>query len=75
MFMIVSYPWPVAWVHVQLAGHGPDAFEDKRQHRTPCPEQLVRWNARERLRMTGYRFLLAVRDTPWWMLGLQAWLP
>jgi hypothetical protein len=75
MSMIVSYPWPVAWAHAQLVGHNPDAHEDKSKHQTPCPEELVRWTGRERLRFTWYRLRLAVQDTPWWMLGLPVWVP
>jgi hypothetical protein len=75
MFNIVSYPWPLAWAHAQLTGHNPDAAEDKREHRTPRPEELVRWTGPERLRFTWYRFRLAVRDIPWWTLGLHAWVP
>jgi hypothetical protein len=76
MFMIVSYPWPAAWVQAQLTGHDcPGNIEDKREHQTPCPEELVCWNRMEWLRFNWYRFRLAVQDTPWWTLGLQAWVP
>ena len=75
MFLIVSFPWPVAWAHAQLTGHNPDNVDGTRDHRTPCPEKLVRWTGRERLRFIWYRFRLAVRDIPWWTLGLQAWVP
>ena len=75
MFMTVSYPWPVAWAHVRLNGHNPDAVENECEHQTPRLEELVRWTGRERLRFTWYRFRLVVLDLPWWMLGLQAWVP
>ena len=75
MFNIVSYPWPLAWAHAQLTGHNPDAAEDKPEHQTPRPEDLVHWNGRDRLRFTWYRLCQTVRDTPWWTLGLHPWVP
>ena len=36
MFMIVSYPWPVASAHIQLAGTSRQAPDTRETTRTPA---------------------------------------
>jgi hypothetical protein len=62
MFMIVTYPWPVASAYAQLpvdepvdASCGADATATVRQQRVPPVDELVRWTALERMRLRWYR--------------------
>lgn len=70
MFMIVTYPWPVASAHVELTGpQHPDAARDHRDaaevtidQRARHLEEMVCWTGRERLRFQWYRFRIAIGD-------------
>jgi hypothetical protein len=68
MFMIVTYPWPVASAQVAMAGHLPDAaattsdaIHDTVEHRARHLEETVRWTHHERLRFRWYQFRIAIR--------------
>jgi hypothetical protein len=69
MFMIVTYPWPVASAHVELTGPNrrhpavtdPDADDTIDQH-APHIEQVIGWTDRERLRFQWYRYRIAIND-------------
>jgi hypothetical protein len=71
MFMIVSYPWPVASAHVELSGRQPGGAamhhlgvtEDSICHCARHVEDLVCWTGQERLRCVWYQLRLAVSDT------------
>jgi len=70
MFMIVTYPWPVASAHVELTG--PQAQDpavtytadngDTIDQRLRHIEQMIRWTDRERLRFQWYRLRIAIND-------------
>jgi len=70
MFMIVTYPWPVASAHVELTGpqppdpaiSDPGAAEDAVDQRARHIEQMICWADREWLRLHWYRFRIAVND-------------
>jgi hypothetical protein len=66
MFMIVSYPWPIASAHVELSGRQraavatqhPGATEDSICHRARHVEDLLSWTG------TGPAPVPAVSATP-----------
>ncbi len=69
MFMIITYPWPVASANVELTGpRWPDsAASDTRAPGEPLTsarhlEQVIGWTDGERLRFQWYRFRIAVND-------------
>ncbi len=69
MFMIITYPWPVASANVELTGpRRPDsAASDTWAPREPLTsarhvEQVIGWSHGERLRFQWYRFRIAVND-------------
>jgi hypothetical protein len=62
MFMIVSYPWPVASAHVHLDGRHADVCESTNEQQAWRAEDLVHWTGREWLRFSWYRLRLTVRD-------------
>jgi hypothetical protein len=81
MFVLVTYPWPVASAHVELSGlkpspdaasHG-DTSDDTVEQRAPHLEDLVGWTDLERLRIQWYRLRLAIADArrrpPWISAG------
>jgi len=71
MFMIVTYPWPVASAHVELTGPNrrdpaasdPGTAGDTIDQRARHIEQMIRWTDRERLRFQWYRLRIAINDT------------
>jgi hypothetical protein len=71
MFMIVTYPWPVASAHVELTGpQRPDAAEIGQRdtaevtiaQRARHLEEMVCWTALERVRLHWYRLRIATDD-------------
>jgi hypothetical protein len=66
MFMIVTYPWPVASAHVDLTRDGAttncDAIELTIERRARLLEETVNWTDLERLRIQWYRLRLAIGD-------------
>ncbi len=71
MFMIVTYPWPVASAHVDLTRREPpgdgattncDTIEFTIERRVRLLEQTVNWSDLERLRIQWYRLRLALGD-------------
>jgi hypothetical protein len=71
MFMIVTYPWPVASAHVELTGpqrpdpavSDQDVSGDTIDQLAGHIEQMIRWTDQERLRFQWYRLRIAVNDT------------
>jgi len=67
MFMIVTYPWPVASAHVELTGpqrpdpaaSQRDAFELRADRHV---EAMVSWTGPERLRFHWYQLRIAIND-------------
>jgi DNA-binding CsgD family transcriptional regulator len=69
VFMIITYPWPVASANVELTWpRWPDsAASDTRAPPEPLTsarplEQVIGWTNGERLRFQWYRFRIAVND-------------
>jgi hypothetical protein len=70
MFMIVTYPWPVASAHVELTGpQEPDpamsetgAGRDTINQWARHIEQMIRWTEQERLRFQWYRLRMAMNE-------------
>jgi len=70
MFMIVTYPWPVASAHVELTGPNRrdraesdlSAIGDSIDQRARHIEQMIGWTDRERLRFHWYRLRIAIND-------------
>jgi hypothetical protein len=71
MFMIVTYPWPVASAHFELTGPNRrdpavsdlGAIGDTIDQNAGHIEQMIRWTDRERLRFQWYRLRIAINDT------------
>jgi hypothetical protein len=71
MFMIVTYPWPVASAHVELTGpqrpdpavSSEDVTGDTIDQLAGHIEQMIRWTDWERLRFQWYRLRIAINDT------------
>lgn len=70
MFMVITYPWPVASAYVELTGpqqqhaaatHA-DASEDGIQRCSWHLEEIVRLSDRERLRFQWYRLRIAIAE-------------
>jgi len=70
MFIIVTYPWPVASAHVELTGLNRRvpavtdlaATGDTIGLRARHLEQIICWTDQERLRFQWYRLRIAVND-------------
>jgi len=71
MFVLVTYPWPVASAHVELTGPKPPtdadashrrAIDDGVEQRARGIEEMVSWTDLERLRLQWYRLRLAIAD-------------
>jgi hypothetical protein len=71
MFMIVTYPWPVASAHVELTGPQRldsaeigqrDAAEVTIEQRARHLEATVGWTDLERARFHWYRLRIAIDD-------------
>jgi len=71
MFMIVTYPWPVASAHIELTGpnrpapaaRDQGATGDTIDQRARHIEQTIRWTGPERLRFQWYRLRIAINET------------
>lgn len=71
MFILVTYPWPVASAHVELTGPQPppgtatshrDAADDTIEQRAQHVDEMVRWTGPERLRFRWYLRRVAIAD-------------
>jgi hypothetical protein len=71
MFMIVTYPWPVASAHIELTGpQRPDSAEIGQrdaakvtiEQRARHLEAIVCWTDLERVRFHWYRLRIAIDE-------------